>query len=186
MTLSIRRLEDPTDYDGSQLSSLFAYRTAGIAGDSVVAFRGACRVTNDTMVDLEDLLGGQRIESPDMVHFVAEHFGERLEAMVLRQRLFARLAAELVAERSGRPVTVRGDDVYVAERKASISVATVSPVSGLFHFGINVRTEGVPVPAIGLEELGVGWDDFADAALVRYRDEMADVRAAASKVRWVR
>lgn len=185
MTLSIKLLEQDVDYDGTQLHSLFAYRTAGVLGPSVVAFRGACAVTKESMVDVEDVRAGSRIESPSMLHFIAEEFGSALEPMVLRQRLFAHLAGEMLAQRGSVEVSVRGDDVYCGERKASISVATVSPVSGLFHFALNLRTEGVPVPAIGLEECGVPWRPFALDLMARYRDEIDDVRAAAAKVRWV-
>ncbi len=184
--LEIKVLPADLDYDGSQLSSLFAQRTAGIVGDSLVAFRGACRVAREHMVDLEDLRAGAEIYSPRMVHFIAEHFAEPLPAMVLRQRLFARLAADLLAERSGRTFRVAGDDLFLEARKASVSVATVSPVSGLFHFAVNIETAGVPVPAIGLDELGVEWQSFARELLERYRAEDADLRRAAAKVRWVR
>ena len=184
--MRVKLLDDVVDYDGSQLASLFIYRTAGIEGDAVVAFRGACDVEDDEMVDVEDRLAGHAIVSPSMGHFLAERFDEDLVRTVLRQRLFARLAADLLRERSERDVAVRGDDVMVGERKASISVATVSPVSGLFHFGINLRTDGVPVPAIGLEELGVEWESYASDLLETYRDESDDIQRAAAKVRWVR
>jgi hypothetical protein len=178
-------LSEPFDYDGSQLTSLFAYHRAGIQGDSVIAWVGACEVGTDSLVDQEDVKAGTYIRAAEMLHVIAESFGERLETMVLRQRLFARLAADLLAERSGRPVDVRGDDVFVADRKASVSIATVSPVSALFHFGLNVNPDGAPVPAIGLAELGVAALPFAEALLERYRAECDDVRLAAAKVRWV-
>lgn len=186
MTPAFKVLVETVDYDGSQLASLFAYRTAGLLGDSVVAFRGACRVTVESMVDVEDLCAGNRIESPSMVHFIAEQFGAALELTVWRQRVFARLARDLLAERSGAAVRAAGDDLFIGSRKASISVATVSPVSGLFHFALNIETAGVPVPAIGLRELGVEWRPFAETLMERWVSEVEDVRQAAAKVRWVR
>ncbi len=186
MTVSTHVLDAPLDYDGSQLASLFAYRTCGIAGDSAVAFRGACRVTDETMVDVEDRRAGARIAADDMLHVVAEAFDERLPAMVLRQRLFGRLAADLVAERSGTPVRVAGDDLFVGDGKLSISVATASPVSALFHFGLNLSNDGTPVETAALGDLGVEWRPFADELLARWAAECADVRFAAAKVRWVR
>lgn len=186
MTPGIKLLDHDLDYDGSQLSSLFAYRRTGISGDLVIAFRGACQVQAESMVDVEDLIQGATIYSPSMVHFLAEAFGEPLEKMVLRQRLFGRLAADLLEQRSDVRVSVRGDDLYIDQRKASISVATVSPISALFHFALNIETEGVPVPAIGLAELGVEWRSLATELLELYRDECADIRHAASKVRWVK
>jgi len=185
MTPSIQVLSEPLDYDGSQLTSLFGYEQTGISGDLVIAFCGACEVGEETMVDVEDLVAGHRIYSPEMAHFLAEAFGESLEKMVLRQRLFARLAADLLRERSGSRVVVRGDDLFIDRRKASISVATVSPISALFHFALNIETEGVPVPAIGLRELGVEWRPFANELLELYCAECADIRHATTKVRWV-
>jgi hypothetical protein len=186
MGLSVVLLSESIDYDGSQLGSLFGFRTTGIVGDAAVAFLGGCDVRGEALVDLEDRRAGATIISPLMLHVIVEHFGERLESMVLRQRLFARLAADLLRERCGREVAVDGDDLFVAGKKASVSIATVSPVSALFHFGINVRTEGAPVPAIGLAELGVDAPPFARALLDRYAAETADVAHAAAKVRWVR
>ncbi len=188
MTVATKFLESEIAYDGSQLASLFAHRTAGIAGDSIVAFLGACSVKIEHMVDAEDRRAGATIYSPRMLHFIAEHFGERLEPMVWRQRLFARLAGDRLAAAAKRAVSVRGDDLYLdqrGEKKASISVATVSPSSGLFHFAINVKTEGVPVPAIGLDELGVAPRPFADDLLAAYSRECDDVKLAAATVRWV-
>lgn len=178
-------LSEPLDYDGSQLSSLFAYHHAGIQGDSVVAWIGACEVGTESLVDQEDVKAGTFIRAAEMLHVIAEAFGERLESMVLRQRLFARLAADLVAERAGRPVEVRGDDVFIDDRKASVSIATVSPVSALFHFGLNIRPDGAPVPAIGLAELGIAAVPFAETLLERYAAECDDIRLATAKVRWV-
>jgi len=186
MTVVTRLLDERIDYDGSQLSSLFAYRTAGLAGDSIVAFRGACRVTDETIVDVEDQRAGARIEGDDMLHFIAERFDERLEAMVLRQRLFGRLVADAIEERSDASVVVRGDDLFIGTGKLSISVATVSPVSALFHFGLNIDQAGTPVETAALNDLSIAWEEAAAAALERYEVETRDVAFAARKVRWVR
>jgi len=183
--VSVKMLSESIDYDGTQLRSLFGYCTAGIQGDSAIAFEGRCDVATGDLVDLEDQRAGANIFSPWMLHVIAEHFGADLESMVLRQRLFGRLCADLLSERAGRAVRVDGDDLFVEERKATVSIATVSPVSALFHFGLNVRTEGAPVPAIGLEELGVTVSSFAEELLQRYAAEMNGVRQATCKVRWV-
>ena len=49
----------------------------------------------------------------------------------------------------------RGNDLYYLGRKLSVSIATKSPVSILMHFGINIKTEGTPVPTAGLLELHI-------------------------------
>jgi uncharacterized protein len=183
--LKTRLLDQEIAYDGAQLRSHFAYDTAGLAGDSMIAFVGACEVRPATMVDREDLNQGNTIRARSMLHFLAEHFGERLPGMVWRQRLFARLAAQQLAAASGRAVAVEGDDLFVAERKASISVATKSPVSGVFHFALNIDPTGAPVPAIGLAELGVEPRALATRLLASWAAEVEDITAAAAKVRWV-
>jgi hypothetical protein len=176
---------DERKYDGRQLRSHFAFDEFGILGDSAVAFVGACRVELTEMVDLVDVRAGAFIASPRMVHFIVEHFGVTLVEMVLRQRLLARLAADLLREKGVADLVVRGNDVDVGAKKASVCVATRSPVSCLVHLGVNVRTEGTPVPAFGLSERGIEAEPFARELLSRYAREMADVQLAASKVRGV-
>lgn len=172
-------------YTGRELRGHFALDTFGIVGDSAVAFVGPCRVERTEMVDLVDVRAGASITSPLMVHFIVEHFGVALVEMVLRQRLLARLGADLLREHSVGELLVRGNDVYVAGRKASVCVATASPVSALIHLGVNVRTEGTPVPTWGLAERGLAPESFARELLDRYAREMDDVRRAAAKVKGV-
>ena len=176
---------DERTYDGRQLRSHFALDTFGIVGDSAVAFVGPCRVELTEMVDLVDVRAGAFIASPRMVHFLVEHFGVTLVEMVLRQRLLARLAADELREKGVADLVVRGNDLYADGRKASVCVATRSPVSCLIHLGVNVRTEGTPVPAFGLAERGLEAEPFARALLSRYARESADVDHAAAKVRGV-
>jgi uncharacterized protein len=172
-------------YTGRELRSHFALDTFGIVGDSAVAFVGPCKVELSEMVDLVDVRAGASIASPLMVHFIVEHFGVALLEMVLRQRLLARLCGDLLREQKVGELLVRGNDLYVAGRKASVCVATRSPVSSLIHLGVNVRTEGTPVPAWGLAERGLAPETFAGELLSRYAREMDDVRRAAAKVKGV-
>lgn len=182
-----RRLGERVDYDGAALRAHWILRTTGIVGDALVAFRGACDVSDAEMADLEDL-GGPGIAGADMLHFLLERFDEAsLEAGVLRQRLFAVLVGECLAE-LGAVVRRDGDDLFAApdggaERKLSISIATRSPVSSLMHFAVNVTTDAVPVPACGLIELGVEPDALADAVLARYVAEERGILLARAKVR---
>jgi hypothetical protein len=90
------------------------------------------------------------------------------------------------AERFPRYVWYRdGDDLYLRDRKLSISVATVSPTSGLIHSGFNARGEGAPVPAIGLEELALDPRRFAEQLLSAYARELESAGEAARKVKRV-
>jgi hypothetical protein len=172
-------------YSGRELRSHFALDQFGLLGDCAVAFVGPCRVETADLVDLADRRAGLFIASPLMVHLIVEHFGLSLVEAVLRQRLLARLAADLLRDGGAPDVRVRGNDVYAAGRKASVSVATLSPVSALVHLGVNVRTEGTPVPAFGLAEAGLAPERFARDLLGSYAQELVDIERAAAKVRGV-
>jgi hypothetical protein len=138
------------------------------------------------MADVGDLLHGPGIRSADMVHVVAEHFEDAdLVRAVMRQRLLAALAAETLA-RSARARVVRaGDDLYLGKRKLSVSVATVTPVSTVIHFGINVTGAGAPrgVRVAGLTDLGVAPRAFAVDLLAAFSAELASVAEARCLVR---
>ncbi len=179
--------EADLDYDGSQLHSLFAYENFGLQGDSIVAFCGACNIPAQNMVDAEDVRAGEAIYSASMLHFIAEHFHSPLELTATRQRLLVVLAKELLELLSGRPLGRRGDDLYFENRKLSISIATVSPVSGLIHLAFNLNTDWVPVPAASLEELSISEvERFAEDLMQAYKAEIEDLHAACCKVKGVR
>ncbi len=171
-------------YTGEQLSPHWALRTFHLAGDSLVCFIGPCDVSREHMVDLEDLLRGESIKSDRMLHFIIEHFDQDLTRAVMRQRLFAAIACRTINEKLGRLRLRRdGDDLYDGEKKLSVSAATVSPVSGLIHFGMNITTKGVPVPAACLENYDLEPRSLAVEIASRYADELESMAAAASKVR---
>ena len=155
-----------------------------ILGDSAVAFVGPCRVEVADMVDLEDVRRRAGIYSPRMVHVIVEHFGLTLREAVLRQRLLGRLAGDLLLDAGVSPRT-RGDDLFVEDRKASVSIATCSPVSALMHFGVNVETQGTPVPTWGLSEARIPAEEFGERLIGAYAAEMDDVHRAMAKVRGV-
>lgn len=171
-------------YDGSQLRSGFVAQTFGLSGDAIVAFTGGCDVTPEHMLDLEDLEAGQSIRAALMLHFIVEHFGIELPLAVARQRLLAALVEELLLGEYGLlDLTRSGDDLYLGARKLSISVAVLSPVSGLIHFAVNLDPSGAPVPAIGLRELGIDPLVFATQVQQAYVAEIVSCERAASKVR---
>ncbi|MBL7686979.1 MAG: DUF366 family protein [Bdellovibrionaceae bacterium] len=188
-------IEKSISYDGTQLRSLFAYMDYGLQGDSIVSWIGPCNVSFDHMVDGEDLLAKAEIRGGQMVHFIVECFSTPLAEMVWQQRLLASLVHDFILEKGrveGRVPAVRrdGDDVFVKlpdrEGKFSISIATVSPVSGLLHFAVNVSNSGTPVPTASLEDLGLLAAEFAMEIIKRFVSEFESVRGATTKVRWVR
>ncbi len=182
--MNICLLEQEILYDGSQLHSGWIAQTAGLSGEAAVAFFGPCEVSPEHMVDMVDLEAGARISSPMMLHLIIEHLGLDLHHITTRQRLLMALATELINTHLGETLLRReGDDLFLRNRKLSVSVATVSPSSGLIHAGFNLRGEGAPVPAIGLEELGLRPRDFAKRLLSAYAEEIESIVKAAAKVK---
>ena len=182
--MQARLLDQEIRYDGSQLRSGWIAEVACLPGDTAVAFFGACDVSPEHMVDRVDLEAGARICSPRMVHVIVEHPGLDLDHITTKQRLLMALALEILNANLGESLLRReGDDLYLRDRKLSISVATVSPTSGLIHAAFNVRGEGAPVAAVGLEELAISPREFAERLLAAYAQEVESAAEAARKVK---
>ena len=205
-------------YDGSQLRSLFAYLGHGVQGTSIVSWVGACDISNEHMIDGEDLLAGETIAGSRMVHFIIERFETQLFGAVALQRLMAAIVLDLVRERVAKALPgaiaadtsagvsakaaasaagahakliatdIRrdGDDIFVGEGKLSISIATVTPVSALIHFAVNVSNKGTPVKTASLEDLGLDAREFAKEVMARVVREVESIETATVKVRWAK
>jgi hypothetical protein len=173
-------------YDGTQLRSLWAFRTCRLQGDSIVSFIGPCQVSRVHMVDQEDVLARSRIRSRRMLHFIVEHFDDDLVRTLLRQRLLVTIAREKINHRLNGDVVQRwGDDLYDGDAKLSISIATATPVSTIIHLGINITAQGAPVKAKGIEEYGLQARELAEAIMAQYVLEIEGVAQARCKVRAV-
>jgi hypothetical protein len=184
-------IDDRMTYDGTQLRSLHNYLNHQLLGDSIVSWRGPCQLEPANIVDGEDLLAGATIAGSDMVHFIAEKFDCDLYAGVALQRLLTSLAVDVLhASAEKKPIAQRlvrkGDDIYFVNKKLSISIATLSPMSALIHFAVNVSNEGTPVPTLSLEDLAVQPQTFALEVMKRFSEEVRDIVIATRKVRWVR
>lgn len=181
------------EYDGSQLSPLWGYQYADLVGDSIISFRGPCNLGPEDMVDLEDKKKGSVVSSPDMLHFILEYFNNNLEQVLMLRRLLVTVLLETLRD-SGiyDEVDLERDhnNIYAYlsdddERyKLTISEATVNPVSGLVHLGINLNGEGAPVRAAGLEEIGIeDVDRLAIEVLRRFVEEVQSLKNDAAKIR---
>ncbi len=181
-------VEDETAYTGKELHSLWAYTNHDVQGDSIVAFLGPCHVPTEILVDEADRKDGAFIRSERMLHFIVEHFDRDLEKAILRQLLLVSLVQaevnSLLCPAAG--LERRGDDLFLEERKLSVSIATLSPVSAMIHLGLNVSAAGAPVPAVGLDDLGIEARPLAGKILDAYARIAEDVTRMKSKVRGVR
>jgi hypothetical protein len=172
-------------HTGVELRPHFLLSELGLKGAALGAFVGPCRVQTEHLVDWEDRLAQDRIEAKSMVHFIGEFFGMGLREGVFAQRLLMATMGELVNEQLGGKAVVRrsGDDLFAKDRKLSVSIVTASPVSLLLHAGINIDPAGAPVPAIGLEELGVPAEAWVPEVLRRFAEEWEGIHWACAKVK---
>lgn len=179
-----RYLNKNIKYDGTQLRSHFIFENTELLGDAIVAFSGAADVPLKNMVDLADVKAKAPIFSTSMLHFIVEHFNMDLTAAVLGQRLLgAIITEELNRKIKTNSIHRRADDLFDGDRKLSVSIATVSPVSCLIHYGINIISDKTPVPTKGLADYNIEPQGFANAVMQRYIEEINSANSARYKVR---
>jgi hypothetical protein len=175
-------LSEKFDYDGSQISSLWAYNNFGIQEDSIIAFRGACDVKIEHMIDLEDRRANEAIWSEDMVSFIIEHFDSTdLKLIYSRQRFFTAIVGEHLAE-LGIQTRREGDDLFLKGNKLTVSIASTSAISQKIHFGINVSHEVYG----NLKEAGIKEEqisNFMQALGEKYVHELEDIEKDLRKAR---
>ncbi len=179
-------LEEEMGYSGEQLRSHFIREKTGIEVDGLIAFSGPCEVSGASLVDLEDAENGDFIKARSMLHFIAEHFQCSLTESNLRLRLFSALVKDSIeAMGDGLKLRREGDDLFLGERKLTVAITTSTPVSKVFHFGVNIDPSGAPVPAVGLKEIGVDAGELARTVMKGYAAECRSLNLATRKVRGV-
>ena len=179
-------IENEIKYIGSQLAPHWIYKNFKIQGDAIVAFVGECEVKLTEMVDIEDVINKEPIYSKYMLSFITEQFNVELVEGVFRQRLLVTCIKEAL-ERRGFFVRRNGDDLFVNDKKLSVSIATKSMTSVLIHTGLNILSDGAPIPVSGLgSDLGIeDIKEFAQEIMQKYSDEIEDIILASTKVRGV-
>lgn len=176
--------DERIDYSGRELRSHWLMERFGMVGDSMAGFVGSCHVSGEDLVDREDFMLGNEVAGDHMLHFIIEIFAVSLPGIVFAQRLLCAIVADLVCSKCGKPLVARkGDDLYVGDGKLSVSVATVSGVSGLIHLALNITKEGVPVEAACLDDIGVDHVELAHDVLSRFAGEVDGCLEAARKVK---
>lgn len=186
MNLQVAFFDQRIPYTGSELRPHYLLEKLKLKGTAIAAFLGPCEVPTENLVDWEDRLENSMIRSKLMVHFIGEFFGPSLREIVFFQRLFAQKVGEILRNQTtqeiAQEIRVDGDDVFVGDAKASVSIVTSSSVSRLFHFGINVDFEGAPVRAIGLQDIRVDPERFARDVLAIAQKEWESIEWACAKV----
>lgn len=184
--MKIHFSDRPLQYSGNELAPHFIQRHFKVPGNALVAFIGGAHVPIEHMVDLEDVQNNAPIYSPRMLHFLGEWFIDSLDQGILLQHLFVDEVYHMLWEKLSRhtspPLSKKGNDLFYDKRKLSVSIATRSPVSVLMHMGINIETEGTPVPTAGLKELEIDPAAFATELLKRFEWNWNYYQRARSKV----
>ena len=155
MNITHKHVDKIFEYDGSQIDPSWAFREFGIYGSSIVTWIGPVNITPDNLKDFADV--GLEIKSNNMINFICEFFDQQptnMRVAYLRQRLLVMIFREILTEFNIK--TKRsGDDIYVDNRKLSISIASVSLTSAKIHFALNLEDKGTPgdVETIGLFDI---------------------------------
>ncbi len=181
-------IDEEIKYTGEQLAPHWIYKNFKIMGNAIVAFVGECSVNLNHMVDIEDVINNEPIYSKKMLNIIEENFNSSLVETVYKQRLLVNITKELI-EKKNPNINIRrsGDDIYIDDKKLSVSIATKSITSTLIHFGLNITAEDAPVKAADLINDAKITDikQFANDILNTYCEETEDINFAASKVRGV-
>ncbi len=174
-------------YTGEQLKPHFAYENYGMLGNSIVAWVGSCNIPFEHMVDLEDVLAKSPIHGDKMLHFIVEVFNQSLFSGVVLQRLLAGIVKDELESRLGMKNAIRlvrkGDDIFWDDKKLSISIASISPVSTQIHFAININNKNTPVKTAALDDFKINVDHFAKTILESFSKEFLSIEEATMKVK---
>lgn len=186
--MNIKFIEEEIKYTGSELAPHWIYTKFNLLGDTAVSFCGECEVKLTEMVDIEDVINNEPIYSKKMLHIIVEHFNIELIEGVFRQRMLVTLLKELLESLCPEALIKRyGDDIFVNNKKLTVSIATKSITSVLIHLGINIDPEGAPIEASGLmTDLKLNnTKQLACDLLNNYKCELESIENAACKVRGV-
>lgn len=181
-----RILSNKIKYDGSQMAPLWAY-TMGVKGDSMVLFHGSMDVTLESMKDVEDKIGKKAIKGDNLIHIIVERFDSpaSMRLAYYMQRLLI-VCIKDVLERHGIRTKRKGDDLFVDDRKLTVSIASAGVSSEKIHCGINLTTKGVPddIKVVALEDFGIlEWKAIAQEIAINYIEEIDKIEEDIVKTR---
>ena len=194
MTITHKHVDEIFEYDGSQINPSWAFQEFGIYGSSIVTWIGPVNITPDNLKDFADV--GLEIKSNYMVNFICEFFDQQppnMRIAYLRQRLLVMIFREILTE-YGIPTRREGDDIFVDNRKLSISIASVSLSSAKIHFALNLEDKGTPddVATIGLFDINVNDEpvftqdnllDLINETVKRFINELETIENDISKTK---
>ncbi|WP_458454049.1 DUF366 family protein [Methanobrevibacter sp.] len=194
MTITHKHIDEIFEYDGSQINPSWAFQEFGIYGSSIITWIGPVNITPDNLKDFADV--GLEIKSNYMVNFICEFFDQQptnMRIAYLRQRLLVMIFREILTAH-GVVTTREGDDIFVDNRKLSISIASVSLSSAKIHFALNLEDKGTPddVKTIGLYDIKIddvqvfnenNLKELINATVTRFIDELETIEKDISKTK---
>ena len=154
--------KDGNEYDGSQINPWWAFQEFKVKDSTIVSWIGPMNILGDNLIDYEDV--GLDIKGDNMLNFIVEHFDEQpgnLKLAYHRQRILVMITRDKLLN-YGIKTTQDGDDIFIDNKKLSVSIATASISSMKMHFALNITTEGTPVDVetSALEDNGMTIDDI--------------------------
>ena len=182
-------LKNQFKYTGKELHSHFLYEM-GVQGSGIISWIGPCEVKIDSMVDMEDRVNNDHIFSESMLHFMGEFFHKDIFYGIFVQRIIGEHVRSILKEMCGKEFIRNGDDLYLKEQGASdkklnVSIATVSNLSSLVHFAVNISSNNTPVKTIGLKDLNIDPELFSTEVLDSIKQELVSIEKASVKVKSV-
>ena len=194
MNITHKHVDEIFEYDGSQINPSWAFQEFGIYGSSIVTWIGPVNITPDNLKDFADV--GLEIKSNYMVNFICEFFDQQptnMRVAYLRQRLLVMIFREILTE-YGISTKREGDDIFVENKKLSISIASVSLSSAKIHFALNMEDKGTPddVETIGLFDIKVNGEhvfnngnllNLINETVSRFIDELETIENDISKTK---
>lgn len=173
-------------YTGDELKPHFNFMRYGLKGSSLSIACGPCEVQNTELVDLQDQKEGEFIKSTEMIHFLGEFYGLGIKEGVFLQCYFISVFKDLLNLEFGEnKVKQSGNDLFIDDKKLSVSIVAPSIGSVLMHFGVNINSKGAPVSAVGLSEYKVDSDLIISKFIAIWEKEWKRLSFACTKVRSV-
>ncbi|MBE6485940.1 MAG: DUF366 family protein [Methanosphaera stadtmanae] len=154
--------KDGNEYDGSQINPSWAFQEFKVKDSTIVSWIGPMNILGDNLIDYEDV--GLDIKGDNMLNFIVEHFDEQpgnLKLAYHRQRILVMITRDKLLD-YGIKTTQDGDDIFINNKKLSVSIATASISSMKMHFALNITTKGTPddVETSALEDNDMSLEDI--------------------------
>lgn len=182
-------LADNLLYDGSQIRPQWAFKEFGIKDSTIITWIGPMNIISEELIDFQDR--GKEIKAQKMIHFIVEHFDCQpadIRMAYHRQRILVLIIKDILID-MGIICERQGDDLFVHNKKLTVSIASCSLSSMKIHMGLNLTSEGTPadVETIGLLEIESysksDISDFINKISKQYMNEISSIEKDITKTR---